>query len=105
MLVPIVGDFAGPKAIRAVGAYLKGVGALVSAFYVSNVEQFLVQGETWQTFCQSVATLPLDDTTVFIRSGRGGPYTVGPTGFGVQSSSSARIQPEIAPCLPARKTD
>ena len=73
MVVPIVGDFGGPKAIRAVGAYLKSVDALVSAFYLSNVEQFLVQGGTWRTFCESVATLPLDDASVFIRSGRGGP--------------------------------
>ena len=105
MVVPIVGDFGGPKAIRAVGAYLKSADALVSAFYLSNVEQFLVQGGTWRTFCESVATLPLDDASVFIRSGRGGPYTIGPTGNGVQNSSSARIQPEIAPCLPARKDD
>ena len=95
MVVPVVGDFSGPKAIRAVGAYLKSVDAPVSAFYLSNVEQFLVQGGTWETFCQSV----------FIRSGRGGPYTVGATGTGVQNSSSARIQPEIAPCSPARKDD
>ena len=103
MVVPIVGDFGGPKAIRAVGTYLKRVDAQVSAFYLSNVEQFLLQGGTWQTFCQSVATLPLDDTSVFIRSGRGGPYTVGATGIGVQNSSSARIQPEIAPCMTVRK--
>jgi len=105
MLVPVVGDFGGPRAIRAVGAYLKSVGALVSAFYLSNVEQFLVQGGTWRNFCQSVATLPLDDASVFVRSGRGGPYTIGATGTGVQNSSSARIQPEIAPCVPARKDD
>jgi hypothetical protein len=105
MVVPVVGDFGGPKAIRAVGAYLKSVDALVSAFYLSNVEQFLVQGGTWRNFCQSVAALPLDDASVFVRSGRGGPYTVGATGTGVQNSSSARIQPEIAPCVPAGKDD
>src|SRR4029077_12351585 len=69
MVVPVVGDFGGPKAIRAVGAYLKSVDGVVSAFYLSNVEQFLVPGGTWQNFCQSVATLPLDDASVFIRSG------------------------------------
>jgi hypothetical protein len=105
MLVPVVGDFGGPKAIRAVGAYLKSVDALVSAFYLSNVEQFLIQGGTWQNFCQSVATLPLDDASVFIRSGRGGPYTTGSTGTGVQNSSSGRVQQEIARCVPARKDD
>jgi hypothetical protein len=105
MVVPVVGDFGGPRAIRAVGTYLKSVDALVSAFYLSNVEQFLVQNGTWQHFCQSVATLPLDDASVFIRSGRGGPYTTGARGTGVQNSSSALIQPEIAPCVPTRKDD
>ena len=38
LIVPIVGDFAGPKALRAVGAFLKARGATVTAFYVSNVE-------------------------------------------------------------------
>ena len=77
--------------------------APVSAFYLSNVEQFLVQGGTWQNFCQSVATLPLEDGSVFIRSGRGGPYTTAATGTGMQNSSSARIQPEITPCALAHK--
>jgi hypothetical protein len=40
LIVPIVGDFAGPKALRAVGAYLKARGATVTAFYVSNVENY-----------------------------------------------------------------
>src|SRR6185503_19098095 len=41
LIIPVVGNFAGPKALRAVGAYLKQQGATVSAFYVSNVEQYL----------------------------------------------------------------
>ena len=41
LIVPVVGDFAGPKAIRAVGKYLRTRNAIVSAFYVSNVEQYL----------------------------------------------------------------
>src|SRR6202040_774203 len=39
LLVPIVGDFGGPGAIRSVGAYLKEHNATVTAFYTSNVEQ------------------------------------------------------------------
>jgi hypothetical protein len=42
-VVPIVGDVAGRKALRAVGQYLRGKRALVSAFYVSNVEEYLQQ--------------------------------------------------------------
>src|SRR4030095_9606871 len=41
LLVPVVGNFGGPKAIRAVGKYLRDNGAMVSTFYLSNVEQYL----------------------------------------------------------------
>src|SRR5207248_5342781 len=84
LVVPVVGDFGGPKAIRAVARYLKSVDAMVSAFYLSNVEQFLVQDGKWDIFCSSVATLPVDETSAFIRSGRGR----GGFGGGVQSSST-----------------
>ena len=69
LLVPIVGDFAGPKALRAVGAYLKERRAVVSAFYVSNVESYLQRNGVWGKFCANVATLPLDAASTFIRPG------------------------------------
>jgi hypothetical protein len=72
MVVPVVGNFGGPKAIRAIGRYLKTRGATVSAFYLSNVEQYLVQDGIWNTFCQNVAMLPLDASSTFIRSQSGG---------------------------------
>src|SRR5262245_23288305 len=95
LIVPVVGDFGGTKAIRAVGRYLKSVDGVVSAFYLSNVEQFLVQDGKWDTFCSSVSTLPLDEFSSFIRSGRG-RSTYG--GGGVQSSSTAGMLQELAPC-------
>jgi hypothetical protein len=72
MLVPVVGNFAGPKALSAVGAYLKGKGATVSAFYVSNVEQYLREDGIWGNFCSNASTLPTDASSTFIRSTRGG---------------------------------
>ena len=77
LVVPVVGNFGGDKAIRAVGAYLKEKGAIVSAFYLSNVEQYLRQDDLWTTFCENVAALPLDRSSTFIRSVRGGGYGVG----------------------------
>jgi hypothetical protein len=71
LLVPVSGDFSGPKAIRAIGAYLQKRGAVVSAFYVSNVEQYLFQDGKARAFYDSVATLPVNDTSVFIR-----PYSL-----------------------------
>jgi len=69
LIVPVVGNFGGPKAIRAIGAYLKGRGATVSAFYVSTVEPYLKRAGTFEAFCASVATLPMDEASIFIRPG------------------------------------
>jgi hypothetical protein len=82
LIVPLVGDFGGPKAIRTIGRYLKEHSATVTAFYLSNVEQYL--GSNWNDFCANVASLPLDEKSTFIRSSRGG-YRAGP-GFGLATS-------------------
>ena len=50
--------------------------AIVSAFYLSNVEQYLNMDGLWATFCSNVATLPLDESSRFIRSVRQGQYRV-----------------------------
>lgn len=97
LLVPVVGNFAGPKAIRAVGKYLKEKGATVSAFYLSNVEQYLIQQGLWSDFCANVATLPLDGASTFIRAVRGGRY--GP-GFGL-SSELGNMASEVKSCSAA----
>jgi hypothetical protein len=67
LIVPVVGDFAGPKALRAVGSFLKDRGVTVTAFYVSNVEDYLQRNGVWPKFCANVAALPLDSNSVFIR--------------------------------------
>jgi len=77
LLIPIVGDFAGPSAIRKVAEYIGQHKAIVSAFYVSNVEVYLgtpgfgdrIPGsiEILQRFYQSAATLPVDSSSLFIR--------------------------------------
>ena len=74
MLVPVVGDFGGPKAIRGVGAWLKERGAKVQAFYTSNVEQYLFQStNSWRNYYANVATLPLDASSTYIRGDASGP--------------------------------
>ena len=68
-IVPLVGNFAGPKALRAVGGYLRQHNATVSAFYTSNVEMYLFQqGDDWKKFYGNVATLPVTEKSTFIRS-------------------------------------
>jgi hypothetical protein len=70
LIVPVVGNFSGLKAIRAIGRYLKDHNVSVSAFYVSNVEEYLRGDGTWNAFCGNIATLPLDRSSTFIRSVR-----------------------------------
>lgn len=77
-IVPVVGDFGGDKALRAVGDYIRRHNATVTAFYTSNVEQYLFQeAYAWRRFLQNVATLPIDFRSTFIRSisNRGFPFS------------------------------
>ncbi|PYS00657.1 MAG: hypothetical protein DMG12_17200 [Acidobacteria bacterium] len=67
-IVPLVGDFAGEKALSAVGEYLKEHGVTVTAFYTSNVEFYLFQTEDWKKFFHNVADLPQDANSLFIRA-------------------------------------
>jgi len=95
LIVPVVGNFGGPKAIRAVGKYLRARSALVSAFYVSNVEQYLLREGGLDEFCASAASLPLDESSTFIRSERGGLPSRGrggpPRGRGFGGSFSSKL--------------
>lgn len=69
LLVPLVGNFSGPKTIRAVGAYVRRQGSVVATFYLSTVEHYLRDAGTTGVFCASVATLPIDEKSFFIRPG------------------------------------
>ena len=77
LIIPVVGDFGGPSAIRAVGQYLRDRNATVTAIYTSNVEQYLFQSDAWRRYYENVATLPVDSTTTFIRS-VGGNFSARP---------------------------
>ena len=68
LVVPLVGDFGGPKALRSVARYLDLHHATVSVFYTSNVEQYLFRGDLWQRFYENVAALPIDARSTFIRA-------------------------------------
>ena len=59
LIVPVVGDFGGPSALRRVGEYVRSHRARVSAFYASNVAVYLTNEQT-RTFCATLATLPAD---------------------------------------------
>jgi hypothetical protein len=73
LIVPIVGDFAGDKALKLIANYLHEIKATVSVFYVSNVEQYLFQpipkapNGGAQKFYENVAAFPLESSSTFIR--------------------------------------
>ena len=85
LIIPLVGDFAGSTALRKVAQYLKEHGATVTAFYTSNVEQYLFQDNGWRRFYANVATLPMDSTSQFIRSVNGSGRRF--RGFGMRFES------------------
>jgi hypothetical protein len=99
LIVPVVGDFTGPKAIRAVGNYLKDRGTMVSTFYLSNVEMYLDREMTWGSFCRNVAALPLDAKSLFIRSAFDGRYGKG-SGL---NSDVGPLLPHVDQCLPSQR--
>ncbi len=88
LIVPIVGDFAGRKAIRTVAKYVKDHDARVGAFYLSNVEMYILSSPQWKNFCGNVAALPMDESSLFIRFLLGRyAYAVSPNGFGPRNVS------------------
>ena len=68
LIVPIVGDFAGEKALRSVGKYIAAHGGIANYFYTSNVEQYLFNNDAYKRYYTSVGTLPLAEQSTFIRS-------------------------------------
>lgn len=65
LIVPLVADFAGPKSIKAIARFLKDHGAMVSVFYVSNVEDYL--NSSWTAWRSNLEALPADDSTLLVR--------------------------------------
>ena len=68
LIVPVVGDFAGPRALRALGAYVRERGGTVNVFYASNVEANLFRAGTWKAFYENVSSMPVHDAGVIVRT-------------------------------------
>ena len=67
-IITITGDLSGPKAVKAVGEFLKEIGEKVSAFYVSNVEFYLWRQDSMNRWVENLKALPIDERSVIIRS-------------------------------------
>ncbi len=71
LIVPVVGDFAGKKALAAVGDYLRKRKLIVSVFYVSNVEIVLFDWgsfEQFSDFVKNVKKLPANEQSLLLRT-------------------------------------
>ncbi len=68
LIIPLAGDFGGKKALAAVGDYLRKNGYTVTAFYTSNVEQYLFDNRAFAAFAGNVRKLPINDKSLFIRT-------------------------------------
>jgi len=68
LVVPVVGDVSGPRAMRAIAAAMKARNQTLSAFYVSNVEFYLYRDGSFPAFVENLKQLPRDDRTLMIRS-------------------------------------
>ena len=118
LIVPVVGNFAGPKALQGIGAWLRERGATVSAYYLSNVEDYLSRQNSWLDFCRNAASLPLTDTSAFIRTGTGYrpaarppvaagslpqptvPFPMPSGGTGMSASRLGVMLEDLRPCNP-----
>ena len=77
-IIPVTGNAAGPTALRRLGDEIRSRGLVVSALYMSNVEQYLFRDFGFNGFAENVKTLPRNEKSVIIRSVFGG----GRTGMG-----------------------
>lgn len=70
LIIPVVGNFAGGKALRAIGTFAEAHGTSVSVFYVSNVEYFLINHfyYVFKWYVANVDALPIDEHSLMIRS-------------------------------------
>jgi hypothetical protein len=68
LIIPVTGNVAGATALPAVAREIASRGLKVSVFYMSNVEQYLMQDGSFPVFAENVKQLPRDDNSVFIRS-------------------------------------
>ena len=76
LVVPVVGNLAGDRALAAIGRLVRQRGERVSAFYASNVEDYLLRDGSFAAYARTVAALPRDARSVIIRSWFGGNFGV-----------------------------
>ena len=72
LVIPIVGDLAGPSALAAIGRLMTSRGDRLSTFYASNVEFYLFADGTFPRFVENLERFPRTSRSLIIRSVFGG---------------------------------
>ena len=67
-VIPIVGDLSGTHALAAIGRWMTDHRERLSAFYVSNVEDYLFRSGNFGRYMENLRRLPPTDRSVIIRS-------------------------------------
>jgi len=68
LIIPVVGNVAGDKAMAGIARYARERGETVSVLYMSNVEQYLMRDGIFPQFAENVKLLPRDSKSMIIRS-------------------------------------
>jgi hypothetical protein len=71
-IIPVVGDFGGTRAFRAIGRFLAERKLEVSLFYTSNVEFYLFRQGAFRRYVDNVRALPWAKNALITRSYFGG---------------------------------
>jgi hypothetical protein len=93
-VVPVVGDLSGPHALAAVGQLMAQRGEKLSAFYVSNVENYLFRSGVYTKYVDNLKRLPRSDRSLIIRSIFGG-YSLADSVPGYYSTSTVQNLNEL----------
>lgn len=81
LVIPVVGNLGGERALSAIGRDAQERGLKISAFYTSNVEYYLMREGGFDRFAATLSRLPFDERSVIIRS-----YFSGAFGYSLPQS-------------------
>ena len=67
-VIPVVGDLGGTHALATIGRWMRDHNQRLSAFYVSNVEDYLFRDQVFGQYMENIRRLPRSNRSLVIRS-------------------------------------
>jgi hypothetical protein len=101
-VIPVVGDLSGPHALAAIAQLMNQRGERLSAFYVSNVENYLFRDGAYTRYIENLKRLPHSDRSLIIRAIFGG-YSLPESVPGYYSTSTVQSLNELLAACAAGK--